>query len=145
MLTDVSVSESMVSCSGWEMLEWNATLQTSEYPSWINKSIGLVSWSEVVYILRLKREPDFYIKMLLVPVLALSFLILTIFWIPPQRPDRIGFGENNLRYLCLLLQFSQHWITDIEEKVVLLSLLLRNESVWRLCNVAAGCDGCFST
>ena len=145
VLTDVSVSENLVSCSGWKMLEWNATLQTAKYPSRVNNSIELASWSEAVYILRLKREPDFYIKMLLVPVLALSFLIPAIFWIPPERPDRIAFGENGLHYVCHFPPLSKACIITNENRYYCLLLLSRDESVWRLCNVAAGCDGCLST
>ena len=47
---------------------------------------------EMTYDFYLKRIPYFYVKMILIPTFLLALLVLTVFWIPPSRPDRTSLG-----------------------------------------------------
>lgn len=50
--------------------------------------------SDLSYELVLRRRPAFFARFMLLPVIFLSTMVMMIFWIPPQRPDRTGLGEN---------------------------------------------------
>lgn len=49
-------------------------------------------YQEVRMVLLLKRFSGFYFQFIIIPTLMLATLILTIFFIPPERPDRTSLG-----------------------------------------------------
>ena len=48
----------------------------------------------MTYQFYLQRIPYFYVKMILIPTFLLALLVLTVFWIPPSRPDRTNLGKH---------------------------------------------------
>ncbi|ELU02950.1 hypothetical protein CAPTEDRAFT_197979 [Capitella teleta] len=48
-------------------------------------------------------HPAFLARFMLLPAILLSFMVLVIFWIFPQRPDRIGLAMSLFNSFMLLL------------------------------------------
>ncbi|VDQ05947.1 unnamed protein product, partial [Trichobilharzia regenti] len=45
------------------------------------------------YLIRLRRNPSFYVFMLVIPCVLLSSLTLVVFWLPPESPAKMMLGE----------------------------------------------------
>jgi hypothetical protein len=52
-------------------------------------------FSDLTFEIVLRRRPVYFARFMLLPIIILSCLVLVIFWIPPQRPDRTGLGLIN--------------------------------------------------
>ncbi|TPP62198.1 Neuronal acetylcholine receptor subunit alpha-4 [Fasciola gigantica] len=46
------------------------------------------------YLVRLRRNPSFYVFMLVIPCVLLSSLTLVVFWLPPESPAKMMLGMN---------------------------------------------------
>ena len=53
-------------------------------------------FSTITYKLILSRLYDFYLLYIILPVIALSFLFLAVFYIPSEAGERMGFGVSIL-------------------------------------------------
>ncbi|VDP54322.1 unnamed protein product [Schistosoma curassoni] len=49
------------------------------------------------YLIRLRRNPSFYVFMLVIPCVLLSSLTLVVFWLPPESPAKMMLGV----FFCL--------------------------------------------
>lgn len=47
------------------------------------------------YRVRLKRNPSFYVSILVIPCILLSCLTLVLFWLPPESPAKMMLGESS--------------------------------------------------
>lgn len=45
------------------------------------------------YKLRLRRNPSFYVSILVIPCILLSCLTLVLFWLPPESPAKMMLGK----------------------------------------------------
>lgn len=53
---------------------------------------------DITYTFSLVRNSPFYTQFLIMPVVLLSGMVITIFWIPPTRPDRTGLGRLKVMF-----------------------------------------------
>ena len=51
------------------------------------------NFTDMTFHLTLKRRSEFYVRLLLLPLILLSVISPAIFWIPPSRPDRTNMGR----------------------------------------------------
>ena len=56
------------------------------------------------YRLVFKRQPTFYINYMVVPVILLSGLSVTVFFLPPDMPSKLPFSITNLLALAVFEQ-----------------------------------------
>ena len=49
---------------------------------------------DLTFNVTLRRASVYYTMFLVLPVCMLSITVLTIFWIPPHRPDRTSLGKR---------------------------------------------------
>jgi hypothetical protein len=73
--------------SEWDVISSEATRQISLYGN------GTIEWPELTFKLTIRRRIGFYVYVLIVPSLILSFLTPGLFWIPPSRADRTTLGQ----------------------------------------------------
>jgi nicotinic acetylcholine receptor len=73
--------------SEWEITGNSATRNVVKY------SCCAEEYADLTFTIRMKRNSGFYLRVLLLPTLLLSVMVLIMFWIPPQRPDRTSLGE----------------------------------------------------
>ena len=71
----------------WSIVNNTAVRNNVTYPCCAD------AYSDLTFTLVLRRNPGFYTRLLLLPAILLSSLVLVIFWIPPQRPDRTSLGK----------------------------------------------------
>ncbi|GAA51702.1 neuronal acetylcholine receptor subunit alpha-4 [Clonorchis sinensis] len=55
------------------------------------------------YLVRLRRNPSFYVFMLVIPCVLLSSLTLVVFWLPPESPAKMMLGMNIFVAFFILL------------------------------------------
>ena len=60
------------------------------------------NYALVVFKLRLKRKVVFSTYILTLPCVCLAVLTLTVFWLPPDRPDRTTLGRCASRVFTVL-------------------------------------------
>ena len=77
-----------VQSAEWDITESGGWLQIRKYPC-----CGDDPYPELIYRVDMKRRTAFYIVVLILPCVLLSFLTLVMFWFPPSRPDRTGLGQ----------------------------------------------------
>lgn len=51
-----------------------------------------VKYASLTYTISIRREPSFYIFVLIIPCILLSFLTLVVFWLPPEAPAKMLLG-----------------------------------------------------
>jgi len=86
------------------LLIQNKQWQLSDHSSGFSKEVrDGRTYTIINSYLTLRRTSGFYVTMVLIPTILLATLILTIFWIPPSRPDRTGLGMSVFAGLMLLL------------------------------------------
>lgn len=73
--------------SEWEITGNSATRNVVKYPCCAEE------YEDLTFTIRMKRNSGFYLRVLLLPTLLLSVMVLIMFWIPPQRPDRTSLGK----------------------------------------------------
>nr|CAH8873042.1 unnamed protein product [Trichobilharzia regenti] len=60
------------------------------------------------YLIRLRRNPSFYVFMLVIPCVLLSSLTLVVFWLPPESPAKMMLGMNIfVAFFVLLLLLAE--------------------------------------
>ncbi|CAH8470277.1 unnamed protein product [Dicrocoelium dendriticum] len=60
------------------------------------------------YLVRLSRNPSFYVFMLVIPCVLLSSLTLVVFWLPPESPAKMMLGMNIfVAFFVLLLLLAE--------------------------------------
>ncbi|KAH9282044.1 Neuronal acetylcholine receptor subunit alpha-3 [Echinococcus granulosus] len=59
----------------------------------------------LIFFFVLKRNPDFYAYLLVLPCILLAVLNLVTFWLPPQNPARMMLGMNILSGFCIQMKF----------------------------------------
>ncbi|KAF8566195.1 hypothetical protein P879_02807 [Paragonimus westermani] len=60
------------------------------------------------YLIRLRRNPNFYVLMLVIPCVLLSSLTLVVFWLPPESPAKMMLGMNIfVAFFVLLLLLAE--------------------------------------
>ncbi|CAL8090034.1 unnamed protein product [Calicophoron daubneyi] len=60
------------------------------------------------YMVRLRRNPTFYVFMLLLPCVLLSSLTCVVFWLPPESPAKMMLGMNiYVAFFVLLLLLAE--------------------------------------
>ncbi|KAF7260847.1 hypothetical protein EG68_04026 [Paragonimus skrjabini miyazakii] len=58
------------------------------------------------YLIRLRRNPNFYVLMLVIPCLLLSSLTLVVFWLPPESPAKMMLvSRRDYRHSTVHYQF----------------------------------------
>ncbi len=57
------------------------------------RCIENLTWHVLITFYRLKRNPDFYAYLLVLPCILLAVLNLVTFWLPPQNPARMMLGK----------------------------------------------------
>ena len=60
-------------------------------------------FSSIKYILTLDRLSEFFFLYIILPMIALSFLFLLVFFIPAQSGERMGFGVSILLSLTVYM------------------------------------------
>ena len=138
-------------------LEWDLTGNPARKLQLLYKCCP-EKFTQIEYTLKLRRRPNFYVRMLLVPMLLLSVLVLVIFWIPPQRPDRTALGEGGISTslvepkIYLLVAAASHicfipvWLLCIHAFLKLIFWPnFRNGFVLKLCHTTAACTAFEST
>lgn len=58
-----------------------------------NGSTIIREYRTLRYVLRMSRNPSFYVSILIIPCILLSSLTLVLFWIPPESPTKTMLGE----------------------------------------------------
>ena len=53
------------------------------------------NFTDMTFHMTLKRRSEFYVRLLLLPLILLSVISPVIFWIPPSRPDRTNMGKTH--------------------------------------------------
>ncbi|ELU13619.1 hypothetical protein CAPTEDRAFT_204062 [Capitella teleta] len=81
----------------WEVIGNLATKRTTKYKCCENL------YDDLNYELVLRRKPAFLARFMILPAILLSFMVLVIFWIPPQRPDRTGLAMSLFTSFMVLL------------------------------------------
>ena len=71
----------------WHILNYSAVRHAQTYAC-----CGSDTYIDLTFSLSLRRHSAYYTMFLVLPVCMLSVMVLTIFWIPPHRPDRTGLG-----------------------------------------------------
>ena len=74
----------------WDVLSFTSRLHDEQYE---NSDAPV---SQIIYSVKLKRRPTYFFLYLIFPVLAIVFLSLLIFKIPPDTGERIGFAVTIL-------------------------------------------------
>ena len=75
--------------------EWNIlSLSSRQHEEHYENSDAPIS--QVIYTVKLKRRPTYFFLYLIFPILAIVFLSLLIFKIPPDTGERIGFAVTIL-------------------------------------------------
>ena len=74
----------------WDILELTAVRNAQTYAC-----CGDEIYIDLTFYVTLQRFSTYYTMFLVLPVCMLSVMVLTIFWIPPHRPDRTGLGKKN--------------------------------------------------
>ena len=74
---------------------WTVIRTFSNISSKTHKCCGDDKYPKMIFSLHLRRNPDVQKKLLLIPASSLPILAMLIFWIPPERPDRIGLGKSS--------------------------------------------------
>ena len=54
------------------------------------------SYPTLRYKLRMRRNPSFYVSILVLPCILLSSLTLVLFWLPPESPAKMMLGKMEL-------------------------------------------------
>ncbi|CAL8090031.1 unnamed protein product [Calicophoron daubneyi] len=77
-----------------------------------NETIGGVfmikEYPVLRYLVRLRRNPTFYIFMLIIPCILLSSLTSVVFWLPPESPAKMMLGMNIfVAFFVLLLLLAE--------------------------------------
>ena len=86
-LVDLDIRE-FIDSSEWKVLSTSARYNRRMYPC-----CGDEPYPDLTFYLTVKRRTAFYVYVLILPSVLLSFLTLVLFWIPPQRPDRTSLGN----------------------------------------------------
>ena len=53
-----------------------------------------VQYAELKYTVKIRRKSSYYIFVLIIPCILLSFLTLVVFWLPPEAPAKMLLGNN---------------------------------------------------
>ena len=53
------------------------------------------SYPTLRYLVRLRRNPSFYVSILVIPCILLSSLTLVLFWLPPESPAKLMLGKTS--------------------------------------------------
>ena len=77
-----------IQSSEWDIVSTSAKRSNRVYPC-----CGAEPYVDITYRITIKRRTAFYVYVLVLPSVLLSFLTLVLFWIPPQRPDRTSLGK----------------------------------------------------
>ena len=67
-------------------------------------------YPQVVYTLRLRRQPVYYVVTLIIPCCLLSFISVSTFLLQPNCYDRLGLGKEHRCLLCsqIIYVYSSH-------------------------------------
>ena len=76
-----------------ENSEW-MLINSTTYKNSVYYPMSQENYTDVTFRLTLQRRPDFYVRLLLLPLILLSVISPAIFWIPPSRPDRTNMGKD---------------------------------------------------
>ncbi|ELT96539.1 hypothetical protein CAPTEDRAFT_52979, partial [Capitella teleta] len=87
-----------IDSSEWGILSTSAKHSVKYYPC-----CGDEPYPDITFFLTVKRRTAFYVYVLILPSVLLSFLTLVLFWIPPQRPDRTSLGMSLFSSFFVLL------------------------------------------
>lgn len=77
--------------------EWTIVRTAAEHNVRLYPCCEDEPYPDITFYLTIKRRTAFYIYVLILPSVLLSFLTLVLFWIPPQRPDRTSLGQYGLQ------------------------------------------------
>jgi hypothetical protein len=58
-----------------------------------SRNLEIATWHDLTFYIEISRRPGFYVYVLIIPSLLLSFLTPLLFTIPPSRPDRTTLGS----------------------------------------------------
>ncbi|CAD5124154.1 DgyrCDS12454 [Dimorphilus gyrociliatus] len=94
---DVDLRE-YVESSEWNVVYTSAKRNVRTYPCCDDEP-----YPDLTFRLTVKRKTAFYMYVLILPSVMLSFLTLVLFWIPPQRPDRTSLGMSLFSSFFVLL------------------------------------------
>lgn len=64
------------------------------------------------YLIRLRRNPSFYVSILVIPCILLSSLTLVLFWLPPESPAKLMLGKEEVGAIFLLNVILFHIFED---------------------------------
>ena len=103
---DGFVTQNMV-----QTIEWQVTSASHKRNSYSlkNASCKIQDGDEYVWMefnIHMSRNPSYFAKFTLLPILLLTVLVLVIFCIPPTRPDRTSLGKYCFKILfpCYVAQ-----------------------------------------
>ena len=99
--SDLDVSES--SNSFVENGIWNLT-DVIMFRNVVNYGKQYGEYSEIIFILVLKRHPTFYILTIITPCLLLSIINLLVFILPTESGEKVSLGITNVLALVLFQQ-----------------------------------------
>ena len=74
-------------------VEWNITKTHAVRNVELYNCCPAEQYVDLTFYILITRQWGFFFKFMLLPTLLLSCLSLSIFWIPPMRPDRTGLGS----------------------------------------------------
>nr|QQY02490.1 acetylcholine-gated chlorid channel-1 [Cryptocotyle lingua] len=69
----------------------------------VGKETLVREYPVLCYLIRLRRNPSFYVFMLVIPCVLLSSLTLVVFWLPPESPAKMMLGMNIFVAFFILL------------------------------------------
>ncbi|CAH8635150.1 unnamed protein product [Heterobilharzia americana] len=74
----------------------------------VGNEVVTLEYPVLRYLIRLRRNPSFYVFMLVIPCVLLSSLTLVVFWLPPESPAKMMLGMNIfVAFFVLLLLLAE--------------------------------------
>ena len=91
-----------VESNEWRLEKTSAWRKTEQFP---NVHFGMWEFTQLVYSITIRRRVGFYVYVLIIPSVLLSFLMPLTFWIPTTGDGRITLGRPvalSILFVCLL-------------------------------------------
>lgn len=104
--------------SEWEIVNNSGKKNVIEYPCCEHP------YADLTFKLTLQRKVTFHLRLILIPTVLLSAMSVSIFWIPPTRPDRTTLGKSFLFLYCRVYLICILTFQQISEGLLLLLIFL---------------------
>lgn len=106
-----------------DIVEENAKWRITQGGPYVS-SFGDTSFVYVAFPLTLERKPMFFLITIIAPIVVLSLLNISVFFIPAQAGERISFAVSSLLSFAIYMTILSSEIPDNSDPVPLLSYLL---------------------